>query len=383
MASNIPSREDVIERAQALVPVLASRAEEAERARRVPVQTIADLAEHGLLKLCMPRRYGGFEMGWDVLCEVSQTLAHGDGSQAWVQNILCDHSQMVASMGPEMQEEVWGEDPETRISASFAPVGVAKPAKGGVVYSGRHGYSSGIDHVRWTICGGHILADGEKPKRCYFLLPKKDLKVIDDWQVMGLAGTGSKSFEAQDCFVPAHRILANEDAENGTGPGAALNAGPVFRLPRGGITATGFAALVVGIAEGFLANYVAYTAPRTSRGIAVAGLSGTQIAAGSASAEIEAARLLYLAPARDTMAAIARGETVTPAFKARARRDASFAAQLALGAVQRLFNQAGGGALFTSSAMQRQFRDIAAAAAHHAISWDNAAGDYGRVLLGM
>jgi hypothetical protein len=51
--------------------------------------------------------------------------------------------------------------------------------------------------------------------------------------------------------------------------------------------------------------------------------------------------------------------------------------------VQRLFNQAGGGALFSSSAMQRQFRDAAAAAAHHAISWDAAAGDYGRVLLGM
>ena len=113
------------------------------------------------------------------------------------------------------------------------------------------------------------------------------------------------------------------------------------------------------------------------------GLGGTQIATGSASAEIEAARLLYLAPVRETMAAIASGETVTPAFKAKARRDASFAAQLALGAVQRLFNQAGGGALFTSSAMQRQFRDVVAAAAHHAINWDNAAGDYGKLLLGQ
>ena len=383
MQSNRPSRADVIERARALAPVLRSRAAAAEAARRVPDATIADFTEHGLFKLCMPARYGGYEMGWDVLCEVSQILAQGDGSQAWIQNIFCDHSQLVASMGPEMQQEVWGEDPDTRISASFAPVGTARPVRGGVLYSGKHGYSSGIDHVRWTICGGHVIEEGAAPRRCFFLLPTRELAIIDDWHVVGLSGTGSKSFEVRESFVPAHRILDGGEADNGTGPGAALNKAPIYSLPRGGITATGFAALVVGIAEGFLAEYLAYTSPRKSRGISVAGLAGTQIATGAASAEIEAARLLYLTPLREVMAALERGETIAPAFKAKTRRDAAFAAQLALAAVQRLFNQAGGGALFTDNAMQRQFRDIAAAAAHHAIGWDAAAGDYGKLLLGM
>ena len=49
-----------------------------------------------------------------------------------------------------------------------------------------------------------------------------------------------------------------------------MNTAPVFKMPRGGITSTGFAAVAVGIAQGFLADYVRYTRTRKSRGTAVA-----------------------------------------------------------------------------------------------------------------
>src|SRR4051794_30660300 len=79
---------DLIARAQALVPVLASRADEAEKLRRCPDATIADYVSNGLLRVCQPKAYGGYQFGYDVLCAIIQTLAHGCASQAWTYMVL-------------------------------------------------------------------------------------------------------------------------------------------------------------------------------------------------------------------------------------------------------------------------------------------------------
>jgi alkylation response protein AidB-like acyl-CoA dehydrogenase len=379
----VPGREELLRRAQALVPTLRERSAACEAERRVPAETIADLVAAGLLRICQPARYGGYELGWDVLCEVSQILARACGSQAWVQHILVDHTQKVSTFPLAAQDDVWAPNPDARISASFDPVGKARPTDGGVIYSGRHGFSSGVDHAQWVICGGHTLHDGRPPERCFFLLPTHEIRIIDDWRVVGFAGTGSKSFEATDVFVPAHRILTGADADAGTGPGSIAHGTPISRLPRGGITSTGFASITVGIGEGFLQEYYAYTRPRKSRGTPVAEQVGIQIGAGAASAQIEAAAMIYLDCARDAMRTLERGEQITLEQRLRAKRNSSFANQLVLKAVTRLFNAAGGRALFSSNVMQRQYRDVLAAASHHSMVWDNNAAEYGRLALGV
>jgi hypothetical protein len=50
--------------------------------------------------------------------------------------------------------------------------------------------------------------------------------------------------------------------------------------------------------------------------------------------------------------------------------------------VQRLYNNAGGRVLYTDNEMQRKFRDVHAAAAHHSLNWLIAAEEYGRFVLG-
>ncbi|MGA2395249.1 MAG: hypothetical protein ABSH03_18060, partial [Candidatus Lustribacter sp.] len=247
--------------------------------------------------------------------------------------------------------------------------------------SGRHAFASGIDHADWLLCGGQRHdADGTS-ERSFFLVPRADARVIDDWYVVGLAGTGSKSFEVSDVFVPDHRILRDSDADGGTGPGSLVNTAPIFKMPRGGITSSGFAAVAVGIAEGFLAEYVSYTRTRKSRGTAVAELMGTEIAVGAASAEIASAAIVYLDATREAMAILEAGGRVSQELRLRAKRDSGFAAQLCLAAVTRLFNAAGGRALSVKSPMQRQFRDLLAAASHHSIVWDTVTSEYGRLIL--
>ncbi|MGH7091051.1 MAG: hypothetical protein ACREFQ_19295 [Stellaceae bacterium] len=379
----IPSREELLERAAALVPKLRVRSEAAEKMRRCPGETIADFVANDLIRICQPARYRGFEMGWDVRSEVCEVLARGCGAQAWIHHILTDHTQKLGAFDPRAQEDVWGPDPDTRIAAGLDPVGKARRVKGGVVFSGRHGFSSGIDHAQWLLCGGFIHEDGRAPQCCFFALPRSDATIIDDWQVMGLAGTGSKSFEVNEAFIPEHRILDALAADNGTAPGALANPAPIFRVPFVSIAATGFAAISVGIAHGFLEEWTNHTRGRKSRGVSVAAQMGTQMDLGRAAIAVETARRLYRGAASDAMATLARGERLSDGDRLRSRASASLAAQLSLQAVERLYNAAGGRASYSHTVLQRQFRDIAVAAAHISVQWNAAVTGYGADLLGI
>lgn len=375
------SSQDMIGRARAIAPLLRERAPEAQAGRRVPQATIADYHETGLIRIAQPKRYGGFEMGWDVLCEISQILAEADGSQAWIQRIMADHAQMVSTFPAEAQEDVWGKNDRALISAAFDPVGRATKTKGGVVFSGRHGFSSGVDYADWAICGGYIVDGEQRDGPHFFLVPRSDFVIIDDWHTIGLEGTGSKSFEVKDAFVPEHRILNGAKAHVGQGPGTAVNKAPVYRTPRGGITSTGFAALAVGMAKGVLTEWLNYTAPRKSRGVVVAEQPGTLMTAARSSAEIDAAEALYFGTISRAMRTLEAGGTLTATDLVTARRNVAFACKLSLKAGTRLFNAGGGRAMFSGQGLERQYRNLLGAASHHAAVWDANAIGYAKDLF--
>jgi alkylation response protein AidB-like acyl-CoA dehydrogenase len=373
---------DLLARAEAMVPVLRERAGKAESLRRCPEETVEEFAAAGLLRICQPARFGGYEQPWDVLCEVSRVLARGCGSQAWVENIFCDHTQMLGMFPLEAQADVWGKNEGARLSASVEPAGKARRAPGGgYVLSGRHRYASGIDHANWLLCGAMLHEDGEPPRRSFYLVPKSDVMVIDDWHVVGLSGTGSKSFEVKEALVPEHRMLDGELHDEGTGPGTDVNRAAVFRMPRHDIAGTGFAAIAVGVAEGLFNEYVTYTRTRVSRGNAAAEQMGTQMGVGSSAVELMAAARVVLGAAREAMAVLEAGGRLTTEQRTRTRLSSSYGAQLALTAAQRVFNAAGGRALFLDNAMQRYMRDLYAVAAHRGLAWDSSAANYGALML--
>ena len=142
------TREGILRRARMLVPKLAARSEKAEQLRRCPDETIADFTEAGLLRVCQPKRYGGYDLGYDVLCEMVQTLAQGCGSQAWVAMVLADNPLKFSAFEISAQDEVWGANQEAKIAVAILPVvGRATPAQGGMRWSATHRFSSGIDHA--------------------------------------------------------------------------------------------------------------------------------------------------------------------------------------------------------------------------------------------
>lgn len=382
-----PRFEELLARAEGLIPVLRERAPRAEQLRRLPDETIADLHSSGLFRMLQPARVGGSELPYRALFELTAVIGRGCGSTAWVLANLAAHHWLLAMWHPEAQEEIWGESPDSLIaSALIFARGRARRVPGGYRLSGRWPFSSGIDPSTWTMLGA-VVGDeetGQNEPRM-FLVPARDYTVIDTWQVIGLAGTGSKDVEASDVFVPSYRTLSADRIRGGPNRGSEVNPGVLYQLPAVSLFAFAIAGVSLGIARGAIQHFTETTRNRLSAytGRNLADFTTLQVRLAEAAALADAAEAIVL---RDCDEATRITESrVVPSLeqKAKYRRDGAYAATLCTRAVDLLFTATGGGAIYERNPIQRAFRDVHAANAHYVLTWDVNGAMYGRVALGL
>src|SRR5436189_292130 len=126
-----PEFPELLQRAEALVPVLRERAGKAEELRRLPDETIEDLHRSGLFRILQPRRVGGSELPFRSIVELGSVISRGDGSTGWVLANLAAHHWLLGMWPKQAQDEIWGESPDNLIgSALIFPRGRATPASG-------------------------------------------------------------------------------------------------------------------------------------------------------------------------------------------------------------------------------------------------------------
>ena len=375
--------EEAVEIAQSLAVKLRERISETEELRRLPDETVRDLAESGLLPLETPRRWGGAELGLDALLEVTSALAEGDSSTAWVYALWASHMWLIGQFPEQVQAEVCA-DPAVRVSSVVNTVGTPERVDGGVRWTGRGFFSSGVDHSHWLTAALEApIADGAPPERVWMLLRRGDYEIVDDWDTVGLKGTGSKTIIVDNVFVPDERIVSAATLSRGEGEGATLHGSPLycaamdftFSLPLPGAE-LGIARAAVSAFEQRCKERLVSASPRLQ---AEQAASLTRLAL--AGAQVEAARQLLLADARKFCSM--RAAEASPLDKAQCRRDVAFATQMCRNAVNSLFEAAGGSSVYMRSDMQRIWRDANVAAAHHGLSWDIHGLSYGRIAAGL
>ena len=382
-----PRFDELLARAEALVPALRERAPRAEQLRRLPDETIAELHESGLFRMLQPSRVGGSELPYRALFELTSVIGQGCGSTAWVLANLAAHHWLLGMWHPEAQHEIWGQSPDSLISSALIfPRGRAKRVEGGYRLSGRWPFSSGIDPSTWNMFGAVVSDEdtGQNEPRM-FLVPASDYSVIDTWQVIGLAATGSKDVEVADVFVPAYRTLAIERIKGGPNRGSELNPGTLYKLPAISLFGFAIAGVLLGIARGAVQNFVETTRSRHSAytGRSIADFSNIQVDLSEAAALVDAAEAIVLRDCNEATRITEAGVVPSIEQRARYRRDGAFAATLCTKAVDLLFAASGGGAIYERNPIQRAFRDVHAANAHYVLNWGVSGAVYGRVALGL
>lgn len=382
-----PSFDELVARAEALAPVLAERAAQAENLRRIPDQTVADLHRTGLFRAFQPKGVGGSELDYGAFVDLCSILGRACGSTAWVYANLAVHYLMLGMWPAEAQDEVWGPSPDTLVGSSLVfPAGRAQRVPGGYRVSGRWPFSSGIDPCTWLMAGGMVAPEpGKAPEARMFLVPKPEYNVIDTWHVAGLKGTGSKDVEVKDVFVPEHRTLAMDATKGGPTPGSARNPGVLYRLPLMALFQFCIASPILGIAQGAVHGFIAKTKTRAASytGAKLAELATIQVRLAEAAALTDSAELMMRNCCAEARCIIEAGRVPTIEQKVRYRRDAACAVRQCVRAVDIVMEMYGGGGLYDHQPIQRAWRDAHAGAAHISFAFDAIGATYGKVMLGL
>jgi 3-hydroxy-9,10-secoandrosta-1,3,5(10)-triene-9,17-dione monooxygenase len=383
-----PTRDDLLARAAALVPVLRERAGQTERDRRISDETIEDIREAGLWRILKPLRYGGIMTDFGIMVDICEEFSRGCASTSWVYLNLIAHNWMLPMWPVQASEDVWGENPEALIGSSLIfPGGELWPVKGGYQLNGRWPYCSGIDNSDWMMVGAmEPTADPDgKPAPRMVVVRASDLKVTDTWHVSGLAGTGSKDTACTNLFVPAHMTVDPRDCRGGPTPGAAGAPEPVYEIPVVTFIPHLLAGTMLGIARGAYEDFVEglKTQISTYNNSRVAEHTTVQLKVAEAGVLIDSARLLVRENWQEAHRIAEAGERPTLEERLRWRRDATHASAGCVRAVDLIYAVSGGGANYLSNELQRRFRDVHAAAAQINISWDINGPEYGRVAIGL
>jgi alkylation response protein AidB-like acyl-CoA dehydrogenase len=382
--SALPDEERAtLDRARALIPGLAERAPAAAAARQLPAQTIAEYRAAGILRILQPRCFGGQQGRFSLFSQIVEELTYGCASSAWVYAVLAEHQWIIAQYPEEAQIDVWGEDPEAVASSSLAPRAAAKRVAGGWRLTGRYSFSSGCDYAQWVILGAFLGEMSDPRHIAYLLVPLAEVEIVDDWQVLGLAGTGSKSLALRDVFIPEHRCVMVSDLFAGTPPGALVHPDyPVLRAPRGFLVSYSLPPVAIALGRRALDIACAALAGRVSRGVTrVAESEVVQMAVGEAAAAIDMATLLLHTGRRSSTEAVSSGRRISEAEALRARRDMTFAQHQVGWALERLCESSGARWVYDTDPLQEIRRDVMTILTHHAASRQAAMVPYGRMLL--
>jgi 3-hydroxy-9,10-secoandrosta-1,3,5(10)-triene-9,17-dione monooxygenase len=373
---------EAVEIARALAPVLRERVAQAEEMRRLPDENVRDLLDSGLVGLEIPRCYGGAELNLDALLEVTAALAEGCSSSGWVYALWGAHMWLIGQYPQHIQEMVFS-DPRAIVSSVVSTEGTPVAVDGGFRWTGKGFFSSGVDHCTWMTAAIN-LQPGEMPGDTrWFLIPRADIAIVDDWHTVGLKGTGSKTIVIDDVFIPDDHVLTFKELSAGTAPGAALHDSPLYRasfdftytLPLGG-PAVGIARAMLHAFESRMRERMTGSATRV-----LTGQNATLTRVARAGADIDAAEALMLETAR-RFCYIPAAEA-TPLDRQQCRSYVAYAAQLCRAASNSLFEASGGSAIYDDRDLQRLWRDSNVAGAHMGLNWDNSGNALGRVLVGL
>ncbi|HVB16425.1 MAG TPA: acyl-CoA dehydrogenase family protein [Stellaceae bacterium] len=388
----MPSPQELIERARAMVPEIRALAPETERNRGLSPHIVQRIRDAELLRTCRPAMFGGYEYDGEVALKIALTISAACASTGWTVNGAVSNGMSMAHWPLEAQREVWGSgDTDPFTFACFAPTGTAVPAPGGYRLTGHWSFASGCDISSWGKLGALIKPPGDAPPYdgAFFLLPVEDCRIIDNWFVCGLSGTGSKDIAVEDLFIPEHRVLKFSETRAGTSPGARHHDNPIYRIPLLMLGASMLASTAIGAARGALDAYLDMTTGRTTRGaLAGGGLRMTEFATvqlrlADAAASVDAAELILLTDMRNALAKLRRGDEITVSDRIRARRNQAYATKLAVQAVEALNASTGGYGLHLENPVQRAWRDANAVARHVSLNWDAVGTMYGQHAFGL
>jgi 3-hydroxy-9,10-secoandrosta-1,3,5(10)-triene-9,17-dione monooxygenase len=369
-----------------MLPVLRERQEACEALGRLPDQTNDEFVAAGFYRILQPHRFGGCELDMPTFLATMASIARGCPSSGWVLALTAGHALLLAALFPEQgQIEIFGSDGEFRAPASLNGVGSATPIDAGYRLSGTWSYVSGISIATHFI---GIASVPSTEQRLLVTVPDGAFSIVEDWDVLGMRGTGSHRVVVDDVFVPANHTCsaAFDYASSHVAAGRCVHSAPLYRAGRVGSLLWGeMAAVAVGIAQGALDEYahelrskkLAYPpfSPRSEVPEYQRQFGEAWALVGMAEATLERIGRDYMAFAERE---VSSGEPFSDQRDRQLQVLEQYVTRLAADAIDIMFRTAGTSATRSGARLQRYYRDMAMVRTHRAAQYENGAQEFGR-----
>jgi alkylation response protein AidB-like acyl-CoA dehydrogenase len=383
--TDIPRPIELAERAARLAPVLSAKALSEERNACLSDESVAAMTAAGIFRMRVPKRYGGYECDASTLVDVGMELGRANGAAAFNVAAWWIMAWNMGFFPDEVQDEVFA-DPDTRVCGTQEVAGTATPVDGGIVVNGEWAFNSGAAHSQWKLLSTILISPTAEPEPVIAVVPMNQLRIIDDWHVSALRGTGSVRTVATDLFVPVARTLrlaAVVAGESASQRNAEL---PMFRTPIVANVAATSAGKLIGMAraasDAFLGR-IQGRAISTTFYARQADAPLTHMQAAQATLKIDEAEFHGRKIAAMVDDKALTGEPWTLRERAYARAVGGRVPQLVAEAVDLLAGACGASSLYLNEPIQRICRDVRAVTLHAVHLPTTTLELYGRVLCGL
>lgn len=354
-------------RATALAADLPAHTATHEEHKRLALPVVGALVGNGLLDLLLPAELGGSEVTPADYVAVLETLAAGDAATAWCVMTASTSTLLASYLPREGALQIWNGTPQF-LAGVFAPGGKAVPEGDGVRLTGKWPFASGSRHASWFAVGALM---GTPPKHVVCIVPADEVTIVDNWDTLGLPGTGSHDVVIEGVLVPTARICSVLGATPWT-------AGTLSRVPLFGLLALGISAVGLGIARGALDHLATRLTPKPGAepppGATLAGYARLAGRLTAARSHLDtAARSAHERASAGPVDAIGRAEL---------RIAACLVAEECAAIGRAAFHLGGGAGIRTGSPLNRALRDLETVLSHRMVS-DRVLPAAGRALLGL
>jgi alkylation response protein AidB-like acyl-CoA dehydrogenase len=289
----------LLERADAMRPMIEKHAAEQESLGRLHDDVIEAFHEAGFFGISTPRELGGLELTPRESLDLMSRVSYADASTGWVLFATSGCTGLAgAFLGDDAVAEIFAGDRMPIIAGQGTRPGTAVTEGDGYRLSGDWSFGSGIKHAQWTHNGGLVQETGELR---ILIAPRSEAELAENWDVMGLRATGSIDYSMRDVHVPASFTQSAIAVKP-------LRGGSYYTIPLIGLASLGHAGWALGVGRRLLDELQALVAEKTGRPGSVAEMDAFQMAYADAEARLRAARALTYETWEEIEEKIARSE---------------------------------------------------------------------------
>ncbi|CAE6788594.1 Flavin-dependent monooxygenase, oxygenase subunit HsaA [Paraburkholderia aspalathi] len=356
---------------------IAARREEFDRLSHVPRDVIAKLKRAGVYRAATPKRFGGDALAPTAFLDMIERIAVADGSAAWVAS-FGSANVYLAALSLATQAQIYADGPDQVFAGGLFPVQAAQPADGGWRVNGTWKFASGCKGADWLGVGigaaGPSAGVPGKPRTAVFR--PHQVEIVENWDVVGMQGTGSHDLRVTDQFVTDDWTFVRG--------GEPCVDEPLYRYPTIAYAAQVLAVVNLGLARAALdvANQMAGGRKTTTGAPQLADRAYYRIELAKAEAQLRSARAFFYDTTDDVWQSILAGNPVTPEQTSLLRLAATQIAREGADVVQRAYRLGGTMAIYRSHPLQRLVRDAMVVTQHAFLGEGNFDGA-GAVFVGV